>query len=169
MERITEPCEGTEERPEVEQVIRAIEDAIGGWTGCGWCSPMTEVVRWDILDDNGYIDHWVDIELSADGEWSEFPGLGKMVDLSDYPDRVRGEILDAYFRLQKKHREYRDDVAVAAERAAEEGRDAIEYLRDGDNDAALGCLRRACSIEAEYGDCPIWGVPFRALREILEG
>jgi len=61
-----------------------------------------------------------------------------------------------------------DSVAAAAAAAEKCGSEAVEAAERGDICEALACAKRACSIESQYGDDPIWSVLRRAIETIDE-
>lgn len=140
------------------EIIAAINAAAARWTGLDWDSDLDAVA--DLLAAG----------QPADGEGlRSWYGAGRPADEDAQRHHARvarlAEALDSdapdYAALAAEARELAAeearDVEEAAERAADHGRLAAEYIAAGDLDEALDHLRRAARIEREYGDAPVWG------------
>ena len=135
------------------------EDCQGGWAGVDWTCPHGP---WEVDLDGKDADELRAIaDRVAAGEETE-------EDRQHLPERVwsgdRADIVD----WLRDAADYLDDVAASATSAEEAGEEAIEAVRQGDLDAALEHAERACRIERQYGDCPVWGTLRSAIEQAIE-
>lgn len=147
-----------------------------GWTRCEWttehgstmldldgCDPSALRQVADALEQGEDCDGPIPRPI----DWEEWAGLrqGESADLDDDEiDRMRCEYREAWIDDLRTGADWLENVAKDAAEAEQLAAEAVDALEDGDIGRAAELIARACSIEAEYGDCPTW----QSLRDLID-